>query len=285
MPLWQRWQQTTIANQAMVIGTALVAVGTLCLTIAGGFQYLTAREQSKAATEQSRTAKEQASLMKKQLDTMREQSESMKAQTQIQTDSLAATKQIAEQNERSIRASEIQARASQQAVFAAQRAANAAEGSMFAGQSAYIVAKGVGINDVILGTTPIVTIAFTNAGNTPATNVHFGGRIAFRDRPVFEEMPSEPDSAPAGMTFGYRNATEDATVVIGPNVEVNSRITSPYPVDQQTMDLFNQRKLRLYVWGTVTYDDVFGFHHATQYCYGLLSGATLTPCGAYNTVR
>ena len=47
--LRQRWRKTTVANQAMVISTVFVAFGTLCLTVAAVFQYLTAREQSKIA--------------------------------------------------------------------------------------------------------------------------------------------------------------------------------------------------------------------------------------------
>jgi hypothetical protein len=49
--LRQRWRKTTVANQAMVISTSLVALGTFFLAIAAVFQYLSAREQARTARE------------------------------------------------------------------------------------------------------------------------------------------------------------------------------------------------------------------------------------------
>jgi|ERR1051325_4221452 hypothetical protein len=243
-------------------------------------------------TRQQVAMKGQLETMQRQLETMQNQAKNMEEQTNMMNDSLKQTHKIVEQNERAVTASEIQAKASQQSVKASQqsvaaalRSANAAEQSMMVGNTAFLVVKGANFDRFYLGGSPVVSIFFTNSGNTPALNVKLFGGIGLRDRPVFERMPSEPDITPNSAPFGYLNAIEQTVTTIGPKIDLTGLIISRFVIDQQSMSLLSQRKLRLYAWGSAEYDDIWGYHHTTEFCYGLTSGENLTPCGSNNNMR
>ena len=99
-------------------------------------------------------------------------------------------------------------------------------------------------------------------------------------------MPTEPNGGLAPqMSFGYLNKYEQAVSVLGPKEEFNGLMVYSDILTAQVIEMLNQRKIRLYAWGEITYNDVFGFQHSTQYCYGLLfGGLSFEPCGGLNTL-
>jgi predicted nucleic acid-binding Zn-ribbon protein len=103
----------------MVWMTSVVAFGTLCLAVAGVFQYLTIREQGKTAAQQLVVIKEQSNVMRDQLTEIHDQANSLRQQTLTLTDSLTETQRLVRQNDQGVKAAQDQARASILSITAA----------------------------------------------------------------------------------------------------------------------------------------------------------------------
>jgi hypothetical protein len=99
-----------------------------------------------------------------------------------------------------------------------------------------------------------------NTGHTPARNVSFMANAAILEAPL-------PDD------FGFPITTEirsTATVGAGQNA-VLSAIVDGFVDDTEVEDIKVGKARRvLFVWGIVTYDDIFGENHYTKFCQTLL---------------
>lgn len=285
MSLRERWRHTTIANQLMVVSTGSMAFATVFLVIAGVLQYLAAREQLQAVREQS-------GIMQKQLDAFKESSSQTTNQTNdlitATRDTADASRSVAEQNVELVKhageqaqASLTQADAARRAVAAAQRSAVAAEhGVSSAAQSAQIEmrpilsVKYISLEETVgSGANPVITkVGIENSGRTPAVKARQYFIIAFSNQPeppTFPPPPGEPDE-----------------VVIPPNITVLTHVATAKISDQER-EYIDKHELRLFVWGRISYEDIFGHHYYTEVCFENLSAdkTTFHGCPGNNTFK
>lgn len=174
MPLSQRWKQTSLPNKLMVFGTGIMAIATLALVVAAVFQYLTSREQSKAAQLQANIAKDQADIMKRQLDSMdltlvevRKEANAAVDAAIAAKDSASAARDAVRQNEDLIESTKIQANTSEVSARAAELSAQFARQSYEAGQQAKVFFKSVKWREKPVADKKFLAdLGYSNAGAT-----------------------------------------------------------------------------------------------------------------------
>jgi len=251
---FERWKKTSIANKALVIGTALVAVGTLCLAIAAGFQYLTAREQSKAATEQAGTAKEQANVMQRQLNTMQDQANSMRTQTNTLDQSLAETRKSVNAAEKQANSSEVSVRAAQTSAEATVQGAQIAAKGLYISNRPYVGASDITVNNLEDGKEPVFSVTIKNTGITPARNMHTIVQL-------------DPRTDPLPHTPKYDNSVRQSQTVLLSGGSMTMTIPNGQPVKQGGLAIINEGLQVIYVHGFVTYaDDLSSKCHVLRFC-------------------
>ena len=161
---WQRWKQTTIANQLMVITTAIVAFGTLFYVGVAIFQY--------------RLMKDSASQSSEQTDKLIAATQRM-AETTIKAfeEAKRSNKEISERAERALQVSRDFADA---ATIQAKTSKTSAEAAV-AAQRPWISVD-VRIEEPLLITEQEVriglTFTITNSGNSPAVNTRVIPQLA-----------------------------------------------------------------------------------------------------------
>ncbi|HEX6622862.1 MAG TPA: hypothetical protein VF064_04065 [Pyrinomonadaceae bacterium] len=178
---------------ATVITNALLLVVILFQTAIYAYQ-LSEMRKLKGVSER------QADTMETQVGSMQAQLEVMKTQTAAMQESLDETRNIVAQNERAVVASETQARiaeenakraretmlqqeiqasfdrmmmddqlrASQATAKAAGESAKIARDAFYVGEAPYFGITGIMFRDIGVGSTPEVSISFSNVGRTPA---------------------------------------------------------------------------------------------------------------------
>jgi hypothetical protein len=111
-----------------------------------------------------------------------------------------------------------------------------------------------------------------NNGQTPARKVTFKARAAIIRHLALKEtyLPEDPDAGSGGSIIGPRQDANMFAVVEGfcPDEEVND-------IKLGTGDR------GLFVWGKVTYEDVFGDEHFTRFCQRIYWDATGNVRGNY----
>jgi hypothetical protein len=232
----------------MVWLTAIVAFATLCLAVAALFQYLTARQQSKAAIEQAGTVKEQANVMQRQLNTMQDQANSAREQTNTLGQSLGETRKSVNAAERQASASMVQANTARQAVEVSTR-------SLQMEQRPIVVVSFINLkDDVKAGEKTSATVAIVNTGRTPAVKAQIVHHIGFA---LGQEPP--PVSGP-------EPPEEPSVAVLAPNVVFPNDVMTEHAITDQEFNGLTIAKYRVFVWGQITYDDLFGNHYRTEFC-------------------
>lgn len=98
-----------------------------------------------------------------------------------------------------------------------------------------------------------------NTGHTPARNVSFRTSAAILEAPL-----------PGDFTFPFTTEIQStATVGAGQNA-VLSGIVEDFVDDAEVEDIkIGKAKRCLFVWGIVTYEDIFGESHYTKFCQSL----------------
>lgn len=123
---------------------------------------------------------------------------------------------------------------------------------------AYITAKEISLTGPVTSPEPIkVTVLIENIGKTPALNVKNTLYVS-----VFRMDLPKKEGEPIGTPL--------PPSVLPPNrpltLEVVGRRLEP-----QEVALLSEPGIKLYAWGAVEYDDFFGKHHRTEYCFASLS--------------
>jgi hypothetical protein len=254
-----------------------------------------AYNQWQAMNVQSEAIGRQAEIMARQLEAMNQssaQSERLiKANEELarqNAELVAATRNMAEQNRELVahsgeqaQASLAQADAAKQTVAAAQRSAAAAEqGVRTAAQATQaemrplLSVKFISLEEAVgSGANPVrATVGIENAGRTPAVKTRIYATTAFSNDP---EPPPFP---PPG--------TEPDEVVITPYVPVLIRVATAKLSDQE-FEFMVKNKLRLFVWGTIRYEDISGRRYYTEFCFENLSAdkTTFHGCPGHNTFK
>ncbi|MBD8878956.1 hypothetical protein IHE49_00515 [Rhodanobacter sp. 7MK24] len=97
----------------------------------------------------------------------------------------------------------------------------------------------------------------TNTGYTPARNVSHHVMAAILDTDLREDFEFEK--------FGLRNVS-DATLSPRQSFTINSPVRERFP-DGEVEALMSGEARRLYVWGVVAYEDIFGGKWETNFCF------------------
>jgi hypothetical protein len=100
----------------------------------------------------------------------------------------------------------------------------------------------------------LAQINFVNRGSTPAKNLMVQAEAAFREQPLPDEAPITASQRPGARG----SAPKDELYVVAAAIP---------PLSEEKVKLLNKDMLRLYVWGTITYEDVFNKKHTTRFCF------------------
>jgi hypothetical protein len=138
----------------------------------------------------------------------------------------------------------------------------------------------VGIKEATLtkelqaGERPSAIVMYVNKGNTPALRVKVRANMGFTDR-----QPSEPMANLPGVM------EESVGVFLPESDKVGTPVMSTEAMPEDFLRQVNEGKKRLYVWGVIEYEDVFGNAHTTRYCLTQQPGAgrDLDVCPMNNT--
>lgn len=108
-------------------------------------------------------------------------------------------------------------------------------------------------NNIPFGVTPILI----NTGQTPAHNVRYTARCGILSLPLPDDYDFPlPDPHNEGAILGPH---QDMTL--------HSRFDTMVPDDLASDVKYGRGNSRLYVWGEVRYEDVFGETHYTKFCH------------------
>lgn len=111
------------------------------------------------------------------------------------------------------------------------------------------------------GEYPSVSLVVENGGHTPARRTAMRVFVESRDASA-----PEPDPLP-GVRFDQLDPGRPYSItIVPPNITLNTTVVGTTAMTEELINAINQRKIRLYVWGVMEYDDVFGRHHKSQFC-------------------
>jgi hypothetical protein len=145
------------------------------------------------------------------------------------------------------------------------------------GERAWVTAKDAYHNEFKTGEQPQAVVAIINAGNTPARNLTIYGNIQWRDKPI-----------PTPMIFLPLPSTgqEPSFSVIAPNEGMNISFSDIPVLTDDIIKLAREQKIHLYVWGKIDYDDIFGKHHKTEFCFvDRFYARVFATCSNNNTIE
>jgi len=99
----------------------------------------------------------------------------------------------------------------------------------------------------------------SNSGHTPAHNMDYWAAVDILPFPL-------PDT----FDFPAPKSHQKRGVVLGPNqsIVMNAFVDNFVP-DEDVQAIKIGNKVRLYIWGEVSYSDVFGEPHITKFCHSL----------------
>jgi len=118
---------------------------------------------------------------------------------------------------------------------------------------AWVTVKGASLQDMAVGQPLSFGITYTNSGKSPALRARVKLTIEIRDT-----VTNHVD------TFQHEAKEE---TVIGPGTDANTFKFADAPLDKETIDLFTSGRKKLYLRGTVEYDDIFKKErHHTTFC-------------------
>jgi hypothetical protein len=128
---------------------------------------------------------------------------------------------------------------------------------------AYIVAgaNGVNINGPQNSVSVSMQIVIKNTGQTPAHDLTVVSKTELLEHPI--KMPfnftliSGPDPSRSVLGAGETTASE-------------SKSEKPFNGDEMMVAAEPEAGARIYTWGSVTYRDVFGHQHHTNFCSSLI---------------
>lgn len=139
---------------------------------------------------------------------------------------------------------------------------------------AWITVKGVSHQEIKAGQKLISSIEFINSGNSPALNLTIHNNCAIRKIPPPTPMELIPFKG------------EPSSAVLGPQIISQSIITGDILMTEELINGIETGDLHIYVWGIVKYDDIFGQHRQTGYCFKNKLGTTrFDACPENNYVK
>lgn len=150
------------------------------------------------------------------------------------------------------------------------------QSQLISGQRAWVTLKQADHTEIKEGKGVGIKLVFTNSGNSPALNLTINSNAQFRSIPVPSPMPLADECASQERSRG----------VVTPHGDfLNIKTLDEILTKEQTSDI-NNRNRRLYAWGRIEYDDIFGERHQTEYCLFSQPGTlNFTGCENNNTAN
>jgi hypothetical protein len=124
-----------------------------------------------------------------------------------------------------------------------------------AANRAFVIVQSSDLTVFEIGKKTEALVAFTNSGKVPATNVRIYGHIQLRDSPLAPDMPGAKDIG--------EEPSQDIMPANGGSALMP--ISSGLELTPHLRELIDKGTHRIYVWGIVTYEDMFG-PHWTKFC-------------------
>ncbi len=128
------------------------------------------------------------------------------------------------------------------------------------------------------GELPTITIPVQNSGKTPATKVKFNVRA--------KAAPREDGFIPEYQTLPGILPHEGSVTILYPNAQMPIKTEFPSrSVTHQDMLDIEEGRIILWVWGKVSYEDIFGCSHLFTFC-GFYKPAQkfIDACQTYNEI-
>jgi hypothetical protein len=139
-------------------------------------------------------------------------------------------------------------------------------------QRAFVFATGINLYAPVGAKSAMAIAQIENAGVTAATNlVIVPNRQILQSPKNLGEHFDYPDPVPG--PFPSR--------MLGPRETTISSIT---PTDPICLDLLAQGKVRLFEWGRITYTDIFGAPHETDFCFFTVGAVVDYPQGSNKSI-
>jgi hypothetical protein len=217
-------------------------------------------------------AKRQADLMSQQRDVMIQQVNASQRQTEEMGRQTNTFNDTLNEARKSANAAEAQAKSSEASVGAAWESVQVSHRSLEFSNKAYITVQGANYGTLTLGGRVVSAITFVNAGNTPAYDVLIETYIDLRDKPLPDKMP-RPNIASGG--FSKSIVPPKGTFDISPAMKG--------AIDQSQLDALNNETKSVYVWGMITYKDIFKQSRWLKFCgTNQLKTDKIIPCSNNN---
>jgi hypothetical protein len=239
--IWQRWKQTAIHNKALVLTSILVAFGTVFYAGAAGFQVWLMNNGSKHADEQIGRVIGNVNWMARALDEAAKETE-------------RNNRQIAQNAEQSIRATQEQMRLDERAW--------------------------VGVSGISITLDPSKPLKFETRvvilGKSPATSIV--------TKLGMNSFPKDHVLRPSDIVLDKRELKNGTAVPMGsfPVREIGADPVNP--MEQATIEAILGKTYVGYFFGETTYRDIFRMRHWTRFCFVIPSGNSddSYPCPIYN---
>jgi hypothetical protein len=258
-------QQETCFNQQKrpvyaLVGTVcsvIMTITTVSICVVTGIYTYYAREQIRETRKAVDIA--EASLRAGD-DSMRKTWAAMKEQTEAMQDTSKASQDAVKLAKRSIEATQEQFRLDQRAwVGVIERTPPAFQD----GTRHFFVKEG---ERCTLG------VMIKNSGKTPA--IHFKSK---------QMMHSLPANVPFTPHYTIPTVDQSLSVIQPGMTAVLSALPSDVPVTREHIKMLGNGQLILYVYGEMTYEDIFGKKHNTTYCLFLDKDlSNMNSCDTYN---
>lgn len=158
--------------------------------------------------------------------------------------------------EKSANAMAVQANAAEQTVINAKENTEIAKISARISNRAYLSIVNVTPTALQPGRKFEATIQFVNVGKTPAYQVHHVKGLKIGGTGIYEHEINE-----------VKKAEEFRDLAMGASVHSSFTVETKDPISQEESDEIMIGKKAWYVFGRITYADIFGERHHTRYCF------------------
>lgn len=149
---------------------------------------------------------------------------------------------------------------------------NVSKSQLIYSQRAWVTAEDVSLSKLKVGEPTTAEVKFVNSGSSPALQVVALSGLAITSTPI---------SVPNRVS---QNDNVESRGVLAPKTFFFSELKSGEHTTQ-TIQAINAEKIKMYVWGIVEYDDIFGVRHGTKFCFvNYRGGITLAACDNNNDI-
>jgi hypothetical protein len=225
------------------------------------------KKANESAAESARAATVQANLARNAADESKRLNEEAANRAERAT---AATENAARSMASQAEASSKAANSTERVASAAKRSAEAAEKSFSIGERPYVAYKQAKIKDLATDRRPSVDIIFDNSGRTPGLNSTI--RCYAKYRPFSEGTKLGEVTYPPPPDLSVQTIQPGCCTLNNVPLVVYDRLVSDFGEDtakgiiNSVIEEVQNKKVRLFIYGVVEYDDGASKHHTLKFC-------------------